>query len=111
MSGTGRASDPPPSGVRPGEPTRRLRVVVSGRVQGVGYRASCAARARRAGVGGWVRNRPDGTVEAAFVGGPASVDALVAWCRHGPPLARVDHVAVYDADDEPDPGAGGFLIV
>jgi acylphosphatase len=73
---------------------KRVRVVVSGRVQGVFYRATCAARARDAGLGGWVRNLPDGRVEAAFEGPDAAVDGLVAWCRLGPDLARVDDVEV-----------------
>jgi acylphosphatase len=70
----------------------RVRVVVSGLVQGVFFRASCADRARRLGVGGWVRNIGDGRVEAAFEGEPAAVAAMVEWCRHGPPAARVDAV-------------------
>ncbi|HEX6329765.1 MAG TPA: acylphosphatase [Actinomycetota bacterium] len=73
---------------------KRVRVVVTGRVQGVFFRATCARLARDAGVGGFVRNRPDGAVEAAFEGSPEVVDGLVAWCRHGPDLARVDGVEV-----------------
>ena len=72
----------------------RQRVVVEGRVQGVGFRASCAARARAAGVGGMVRNLADGRVEAVFEGAAASVDALVAWCEQGPRFAHVGHVVV-----------------
>jgi acylphosphatase len=74
----------------------RRRVVVEGRVQGVGYRAACAARAQAAGVGGRVRNLPDGRVEAVFEGPLASVDALVAWCEQGPAFARVHRVRVTD---------------
>jgi acylphosphatase len=70
----------------------RVRVVVSGRVQGVFFRASCSDEARRRGVGGWVRNLPDGRVEAAFEGEEPQVAAMVDWCRHGPPGARVDAV-------------------
>jgi acylphosphatase len=73
---------------------RRVHVVVSGRVQGVFFRASCAEEARARGLAGWVRNRPDGRVEAAFEGADAQVDAIVAWCRTGPPHARVDDVEV-----------------
>jgi acylphosphatase len=69
----------------------RVRVVVSGRVQGVFFRASCSDEARRRGVGGWVRNLPDGRVEAAFEGEEPQVAAMVDWCRHGPG-ARVDAV-------------------
>ena len=72
----------------------RVRVVVSGRVQGVWYRDSCREQARAAGVGGWVRNRGDGAVEAEFEGPPAAVDTVVTWCRSGPPRARVDDVTV-----------------
>jgi acylphosphatase len=74
----------------------RRRVTVSGRVQGVWFRDGCAREARARGVHGWVRNLPDGRVEAAFEGTPAAVDALVEWCHQGPPRARVVTVAVLD---------------
>jgi acylphosphatase len=74
--------------------TKRVRVVVTGRVQGVWFRDSCREQARAESVGGWVRNRADGAVEAEFEGPPAAVDRLVEWCRHGPPRARVDAVGV-----------------
>ncbi len=67
---------------------------MTGRVQGVGFRASCAQRARAAGVGGMVRNLPDGRVEAVFEGPAVSVDALVAWCGRGPSFAHVERVVV-----------------
>jgi acylphosphatase len=70
----------------------RVRVLVSGRVQGVFFRASCAEEARRLGVGGWVRNRPDGRVEAVFEGDESQVSEMVEWCRRGPPGARVEGV-------------------
>lgn len=73
----------------------RVRVVVSGRVQGVFFRATCAERARAAGLGGFVRNRRDGRVEAAFEGAADAVDAMVAWCREGPPFAVVEEVEVH----------------
>ena len=63
---------------------KRVHVFVSGRVQGVFYRVECANRARDAGLGGFVRNLPDGRVEAAFEGPAEDVDALVAWSREGP---------------------------
>jgi acylphosphatase len=67
----------------------RTRVVVHGMVQGVFYRDTCRRSASTLGVSGWVRNRRDGTVEAVFEGSDAQVQAMVDWCRKGPPLARV----------------------
>ena len=75
---------------------RRVRVIVRGRVQGVAFRAYTADEARRAGVAGWVRNRPDGSVEAAFEGPRAAVDVLLAFVRRGPRAARVDGVEVIE---------------
>ncbi len=63
-------------------------------MQGVGFRYATRRRAESRGVYGWVRNNPDGTVEAVFEGEPEQVDALVAWCRRGPSGARVDEVRV-----------------
>jgi acylphosphatase len=77
---------------------------VSGRVQGVFFRDDCRQEAVGAGVDGWVRNRPDGRVEAVFEGEPAAVDRLVAWCRTGPPSALVTGIEV--ADEEPGQEAG-----
>ncbi|HAM03686.1 MAG TPA: acylphosphatase [Acidimicrobiaceae bacterium] len=76
----------------------RRRVVVAGRVHGVGFRASCARRAQVLGVAGSVSNRPDGTVEAVFEGEAEAVDAMVGWSRHGPPMAQVTSVDVYEED-------------
>jgi acylphosphatase len=70
----------------------RVRVVVTGRVQGVFFRDSCREQARAEGLGGWVRNRGDGAVEAEFEGPRPAVDRLIAWCRSGPARARVDAV-------------------
>jgi acylphosphatase len=67
---------------------------VSGRVQGVFFRDDCRREAAGAGVGGWVRNRPEGSVEAVFEGEPDAVDRLVSWCRKGPPSALVAEVEV-----------------
>ena len=67
---------------------------IEGRVQGVGFRWATGQRARSLEVAGWVRNNPDGAVEAVFEGEPERVDALVAWCRSGPGGARVDDVRV-----------------
>jgi acylphosphatase len=87
---------------------RRARAVVIGRVQGVSFRAATAAQARRLGVVGWVRNLDDGSVELEVEGDDAQVAALLAWCEHGPPAARVARVAV----DERTPTGerGGFEI-
>jgi len=82
--------------------SKRAHVVVSGQVQGVFFRVQAAQRARGLGLGGWVRNRPDGRVEAVFEGTPEDVDAMVEWCRHGPPLARVDEVTVVDEEPAGD---------
>ena len=72
----------------------RVRVVATGRVQGVWFRDACRERARAEGVAGWVRNRGDGAVEAEFEGPQASVDRLVAWFGAGPSRARVDATEV-----------------
>ena len=72
----------------------RVRVVVTGRVQGVWFRDTCRDVARTEGVAGFVRNRADGAVEAEFEGPEAAVERMVAWCRSGPPRARVDGVEV-----------------
>jgi acylphosphatase len=70
------------------------RLVIRGRVQGVGYRYALLDAAAALGVSGWVRNRRDGSVEALVQGDPAQIDAIVAWCRQGPPAARVSEVEV-----------------
>lgn len=72
----------------------RVEVVVTGRVQGVFYRATAVERAADLGLDGWVRNREDGAVELVAEGPEPAVAALVAWCREGPPGARVDDVRV-----------------
>lgn len=75
---------------------RRVAAVVTGRVQGVSYRASTIDEATRLGLTGWVRNRADGSVELEAQGAPGQIDALLAWCAKGPPAARVSGVAVND---------------
>ena len=72
------------------------RYLVRGRVQGVGFRYFTQAAAVRAGVGGWVRNNPDGTVEIAAAGEPDALARLEQEIRRGPPGARVDQVAISD---------------
>lgn len=69
-------------------------LVVAGLVQGVGYRYSMVAAARRFDIAGWVRNRRDGSVEAMIAGNAEAVAAMIAWARHGPGGAEVEHVAV-----------------
>jgi acylphosphatase len=76
------------------------RLVITGRVQGVGFRAWTRREARRRGLRGWVRNRSDGSVEALLIGDAASVDSLAEACRHGPITARVDGVLRTSADDD-----------
>ena len=83
------------------------RVVVSGRVQGVAFRVSTLREAERLGVAGWVRNLPDGCVEAAFEGAPEAVSAAVEWCHRGPSWARVDRVQI---TREPVSGLEGFRV-
>lgn len=78
----------------------RRHVWVSGVVQRVFFRAETARSAGRLGVAGWVRNLPDGRVEAVFEGPAEAVEAAVAWCRRGPARAIVEHLEV--ADEAPE---------
>ncbi len=78
----------------------RRRVLVRGHVQGVFFRETARRRAQSAGVAGWIRNNPDGTVEAVFEGEPDVVERLIAFCREGPRGARVDWVDV--SAEEPE---------
>jgi acylphosphatase len=81
--------------------------VVSGRVQGVFFRDTTRRRAEAAGVAGWVRNTPEGAVEAVFEGLPEAVDELVEFCRRGPSRAEVAAVEV--TEEEPE-GLAGFDV-
>ena len=85
----------------------RQKVTVQGRVQGVGFRYAVARAARNRGVAGWVRNLPDGTVEAVFEGEPAAVESLVRLCRDGPRGSEVRSVNVAVGDPA---GLRGFEI-
>ena len=81
------------------------RVVIHGKVQGVWYRAWTVEQATQRGLGGWVRNRYDGTVEALFAGDPAAVEAMIEACRTGPKHARVSKIRRFPA---PPPNGAGF---
>jgi acylphosphatase len=85
----------------------RQHVWVSGDVQGVGFRYTCYHQASAVGAAGWVRNLPDGRVEAVFEGSPDAVAQLVAWCRRGPRFCQVEDVTVVD---EPLEGLTSFEI-
>lgn len=86
---------------------KALRLVIHGRVQGVFFRDSMRREAQNLAVAGWVRNRSDGTVEAAVHGEPAAVDAIVHWARRGPQHAQVERV-----DIAPDEGSyTGFDVI
>ena len=85
----------------------RRRAVIHGRVQGVFFRGSTQDEARRAGIDGWVRNLPDGAVEAVFEGDAAAVEQLEAYCRRGPPWAEVMRV---DIIEEVPEGERGFRV-
>lgn len=86
---------------------KRVRAVISGRVQGVWFRAWTEEEARRRGLDGWVRNRRDGAVEAVFQGDATQVDDMLEACWRGPPHARVIDVA---AQAETEPVAPGFHV-
>jgi acylphosphatase len=89
------------------EPLVRRRVVVHGLVQGVWFRQSARRRAEELGVAGWVRNRPDGAVEAELEGPTDDVEVLVDWFRHGPSDAQVERV---ELDEVAPVGAAGFVV-
>ena len=86
---------------------KRAHVVAHGAVQGVFFRSETRDRARSLGVGGWVRNAPDGSVEAVFEGEDEQVESMVHWCKRGPSGARVDDVDVTWAEPR---GEAGFAI-
>jgi acylphosphatase len=74
------------------------QLVIRGRVQGVGYRMAMTETAIASGVSGWVRNRRDGTVEALVQGDDAAIERVLAWCRRGPPGAKVTEIATLARD-------------
>lgn len=87
---------------------KRAHVYISGRVQGVFFRQWVSEHARKLGLGGWVRNRRDGRVEAVFEGPAGLVDQMVGWCHDGPAHARVD--SVLDDYSEPAEGLAAFEV-
>ena len=84
---------------------RTVRLRITGRVQGVGYRMWAERTATQLGISGWVRNRADGTVELLPTGGDDAVAALVEACRQGPRAAVLSDIAIEDAEDD---GSVGF---
>ncbi|MDI6776328.1 MAG: acylphosphatase [Syntrophales bacterium] len=82
---------------------KRIHVFISGRVQGVFFRANTQKAALSFNLAGWVRNLPDGRVEAVFEGNDGDVDAMLEWCKKGPPFARVMDVKVIE-----EPFSGEF---
>ncbi|MGK9234257.1 acylphosphatase [Inquilinus limosus] len=83
---------------------KTLSLRITGRVQGVGYRAWLAGQATAAGLDGWVRNRRDGSVEALLSGRSDAVDQVAAACRRGPSVALVDRVQMTEAEPPDHPG-------
>lgn len=83
---------------------RAVHVGITGRVQGVGFRDWLAGEARTHGISGWVRNRPDGSVEAVLAGDTETLQAMLSACRRGPPMARVEDVVTDEAAAAPEPG-------
>ena len=86
---------------------QRKRALVSGRVQGVFFRDSTRQKAEALGLSGWVRNLPDGRVEAVFEGAEDRVAEMISWCQEGPPEAEVRDVSV--EQEEPE-GLAGFEV-
>ncbi len=80
----------------------RARLLISGVVQGVGYRYSCRREAQGRGLDGWVRNLPDGRVEALLQGTKEQVEGMIKWCYRGPSEARVSDIAVAYEDAADD---------
>jgi len=85
-----------------------VHVIISGRVQGVWFRANTRQKAEQLGVTGWVRNTNDGCVEAVFEGEKNCVKEMLEWCKNGPPLAKVENVEI--KKQTPTNGFNGFSI-
>ncbi len=88
---------------------KAVRVIVTGRVQGVFFRGSCKREANKLHIVGWVTNKPDGTVEAMFQGDDKDVDKMVEWSKHGPSMAKVNHILIEPVS--PDSKVDKFNIV
>ena len=89
--------------------TRRIRLIISGKVQGVFFRVSLRDQARDLGISGWARNNPDGTVEALIEGEPGKVDQIINWCWNGPPDAIVENIS--KREDSADLNMSSFEII
>lgn len=83
---------------------RTVHLSITGRVQGVGFRDWLAGEARAHDLSGWVRNRRDGSVEAVLAGDAEALQAVLAACRRGPPMARVENVVAEEVAASPEPG-------
>jgi len=86
----------------------KVHVIISGRVQGVWFRADTKDKAEQLGIGGWVRNTTDGKVEAVFEGDEENIKEMLDWCHHGPPSAEVENVEI--EKQTPSNGFDGFSI-
>ncbi|QFU16776.1 acylphosphatase [Microvirga thermotolerans] len=91
-------------------PERTLHVIIHGRVQGVGFRAWIHHQAQLHGLGGWVRNRKDGTVEAVFRGPDERVEAMLRACRQGPRGAAVERIEPVEGSTETSEGQASFEV-
>ena len=89
---------------------RRVRILIDGRVQGVGFRYHTCTQAQKLGVNGWVRNLSDGRVEAEFEGSEHAVNDMLAWCRQGPVTARVQVFSVVSSEEVPAPSYSAFTM-
>ncbi|MES2257047.1 MAG: acylphosphatase [Pseudomonadota bacterium] len=86
------------------------RLIIEGRVQGVGYRASLAEEALALGLHGWVRNRRDGSVEACVEGNAPAIEAIILWAKRSPPAARVSNVSIEDLGAQVSAGRGFEIL-
>ncbi len=86
----------------------KVHVIISGRVQGVWFRADTKQTAEQLGITGWVRNTFDGNVEAVFEGDEENIKEMLDWCHHGPPSAEVENVEI--EKQTPSNGFDGFSI-